>query len=99
MAISRLSFASIVCAVMLGLTPAKGDTNSVQGQITSSDGKPVAHVEVRADRTDAVGKRMVTKTDENGYYKLASLPAGKYSISVVTEAGSAVRASSATATI
>lgn len=96
---SRLSVASIVCAAMLGLAPAKGDTNSVQGQITGSDGKPVAHVTVRADRTDAVGKQMVTKTDANGYYQFASLPAGKYSISVVTEAGSSVQAAGATATI
>ena len=84
---------------MLGLTPAKGDTNSVQGQITGDDGKPVAHVDVQAQRTDAAGKRIVTKTDANGYYKFAALPAGKYSISVVTEAGSGVRATGATATI
>ena len=98
MAMSRLSFASIVCAIMLGLTPAKGDTNSVQGQITGSDGKPVAHAEVQAERTDAAGKRIVTKTDANGYYKFAALPAGKYSITVVTDSGAAP-AAGASATI
>jgi len=83
---------------MLSLTPVKGDTNSVQGLITGADGKPVARAEVQADRTDAAGKRVVTKTDANGYYKFAALPAGKYSITVVTEGGSA-RASAATATV
>ena len=98
MATSRLSIASIVCAVMLGLASAKGDTNAVQGLITGADGKPVAHAEVRAERTDAAAKRIVTKTDANGYYKFASLPAGKYSITVVTDAG-AVQAAGATATV
>jgi len=42
---------------------------------------------------------MTTTTDANGYYKFASLPSGKYSISVETEAGSGVRAAAATATI
>lgn len=95
---SRLSFGSIVCAITLGLASAKGDTSSVQGVITGSDGKPLAQAEVRADRTDAAGKRVVTKTDANGHYKFASLPAGKYSITVVTEAGSP-RGSGATATV
>jgi carboxypeptidase family protein len=98
MAMSRLSVASIVCAVTLGLAPAKGDTNSVQGLITGADGKPVAHAEVRAERTDAAAKRIVTTTDANGHYKFAALPAGKYSITVVTDAGS-VQAAGATATV
>jgi hypothetical protein len=98
MAMSRLSFASIVCGTIVGLTPIKADTNSVQGLITGTDGKPLAHVEVRADRTDAAGKRVVTKTDANGHYRFASLPTGKYSITVVTENGSP-QAAGATATI
>jgi len=98
MAMSRLSVGSIVCGVMLGLTPVKGDTNSVQGLITGADGKPVPHAEVRADRTDAPGKRVVTKTDANGNYKFAALPAGKYSITVVTEGGGP-SATGATATV
>ena len=98
MATNRLGVASIVCVVMLGFASAKGDTNSVQGTITSSDGKPVAHAEVQAQRTDAAGKRVVTKTDANGNYKFASLPAGRYNISVVTE-GNSERAAAATATV
>ncbi len=98
MAMSRLSCASVVGVVMLGLASAKADTNSVQGLITGADGKPVAHAEVRAQRTDAAGNRVVTTTDVNGRYKFASLPAGKYSITVVTE-GNSARAAGATATI
>src|ERR1051325_7619279 len=98
MAMSRLSCASLVGVVMLSLTSAKADTNSVPGLITGEDGRPVPHAEVRAERTDAAGKRVVTKTDANGRYKFAALPAGKYSISVVTEDGSP-RAAAATATV
>mgnify|MGYP003949142923 CR=1 FL=1 len=98
MALSRCRIASVVCGVMAVLTPVKADTNSVQGLITGADGKPIAHAEVVAQRTDAAAKGVVTKTDANGRYKFASLPAGKYSISVVTEKSSE-RPAAASATV
>jgi hypothetical protein len=98
MAKSHIRIALVVCGMMAALIPASADTNSVQGLITGEDGKPLAHAEVRANRTDAAGKQVITKTDANGRYKFASLPAGKYSITVVAERGSE-RPAAATATI
>jgi hypothetical protein len=98
MAMSHLGVASILCGVMASFTAAKADTNTVQGLITGSDGKPLAHAEVRAERTDAVAKRVVTKTDANGHYTFTALPTGRYSISVVAER-SAQRPAAATATV
>src|SRR4051812_44388304 len=98
MATSQCRIATLVCGLLAAFTPIRADTNSVQGLITSADGKPLAHAEVRANRTDASAKQAVTTTDANGRYKFASLPAGKYSITVVTEGGSQ-RAAGATATV
>jgi hypothetical protein len=98
MAPSHCRVATVVCGLFAAFTPLRADTNSVQGLITGIDGKPLAHAEVHANRTDAAGKQAVTTTDVNGRYKFASLPAGKYSITVVTEAG-AQRAAGATATV
>src|SRR5438270_13635435 len=93
--------ASILLGVMATFTPVKADTNStnsVQGLITGRDGKPLAHAEVRAERTDAVAKRVVTTTDDKGHYLFTSLPAGQYSITVLPERSSQ-QAAAATATV
>jgi Carboxypeptidase regulatory-like domain len=94
--------ASIVIGIMASLTPINADTNSksdsVQGLITGADGKPLVHAEVRAERTDAVAKRVVTQTDDKGHYVFTSLPTGKYSITVVPERSSQ-QAAAATATV
>jgi hypothetical protein len=98
MARSHWGVASLLCGIVAAFTSAQADTNSVQGLITGKDGKPLAHAEVFAQRTDAAGKRITTKTDDKGHYIFTSLPAGKYSITVVTERGASEPAR-ATATI
>ena len=76
-----------VIATAASLSADTKNTNSVQGLITGADGKPLVHAEVRADRTDATGKRVTTTTDDKGHYLFTALPAGKYSITVVPERG------------
>lgn len=100
MARSRWSTAAIAVAVIASFTVVRADTpkNSLEGFVKGIDGKPLAHAEVRANRTDAAAAQLVTKTDNNGRYVFTALPAGKYSIVVVPERSGQV-AGSATATL
>jgi hypothetical protein len=80
------------------VSAAQAGPNSIRGQITGADGKPLPGAEVRAARQDGTGKRLTTKTDAKGEYVFASIPAGRYSISVVAQ-NSSETAARATATI
>ncbi len=88
---TRLSFvlALIACAGMsLGTVFAQGeDVNggTVRGQIVDTTDKqnPIEGVEVKIVNTD--GKEFTAKTDANGDYVRAGLPAGRYLISIYKE--------------
>jgi len=93
--------AASLAGVIASAAPLSADTpntNSVQGSITGADGKPLVHAVVQAQRTDAAGKSLTTKTDDKGHYLFTALPAGKYSITVVPERGNQ-QAFSATANV
>ena len=93
--------AASLAGVMATAVPLSADTkntNIVEGLITGADGKPLVHAEVRAQRTDAAGKRVTTTTDDKGRYVFTALPAGKYSITVLPER-STQQVAAATATM
>lgn len=90
MAAGRWSIASALCGVLLLAGSAQADTkdtNSIQGLVINKAGKPVAGAEVKAQRKDSTAPPVVTKTDERGLYAFTSLPAGKYSVTVVADNG------------
>ena len=84
----RLNFMLIVVCVSisLGIAFAQDDATNggtVQGQITdiTPAQNPIEGVEVKIVAQDG-GKEWTTKTDADGNYKHAGLPAGRYSISI-----------------
>jgi carboxypeptidase family protein len=77
----------MVCGALLPLSPLLADTPSIQGLVLNTEGKPVPGAEVRADRADVSAKRVTVRTNSDGRYVFNSLPAGRYSITVVAESG------------
>ena len=89
---SRLSFAIIVIiciAMFFGIAFAQEDaanSGTLRGQITdvTPTQNPVEGVEVKIVEQDG-GKEFITKTDADGNYVHAGLPAGRYMISISKE--------------
>jgi hypothetical protein len=61
------------------------DNKSIQGTVTSTDGKPLAEATVRAERLDAKAAPAFTKTDERGNYAFKNLPAGAYVVIAIVK--------------
>ena len=75
-----LAFSTTLCA----------QTSSVEGNITSADGHPLKHAEIRFEQRSRQISPIISRTDGNGHYT-AALPRGLYKMSVA--AGGAVKAS------
>ena len=90
MASSQWRVALILCGAVLVFNSALADPGKsqqrVDGVVVNKDGKPVPDAEVRADSTNSAA-RFVTRTNADGKYVFASLPEGKYSITVVSQNG------------
>jgi hypothetical protein len=90
MARSQWRVALILCGAVFALNSAiagpKEGPQRVDGVVVNKEGKPVPDAEVRADSTDSA-VRFVTRTNADGKYVFASLPEGKYSITVVSQNG------------
>ena len=87
MATSQWRIPLILCGALCALSSVSGGQQQrVDGIVVNKEGKPVANAEVRADSTNSPA-RFVTTTNENGKYVFASLPVGKYSITVVSQNG------------
>ena len=54
----------------------------IEGQVVDSSGFPVSNARVRVRRVDAVGggSDLVADTDDDGTYRIGSLPAGRYQL-------------------
>ncbi|MGA2763781.1 MAG: carboxypeptidase-like regulatory domain-containing protein [Spirochaetia bacterium] len=77
----------IFAAAQAGLTPTGG--NDLSGRITGSGGRPVAGALIQA----CSGKLCVpARTDAEGFFTLADLPAGSYEIDISPPRGSLARA-------
>ena len=58
---------------------AQTTTSTIQGTVTDANGAVVAGVEVKVSGTALAAERATT-TDEEGFYRLAALPAGTYTL-------------------
>ncbi len=75
----RTSTLALVVALLLGIAPLSAQTrSSVTGRIVSTDGAPIPGAVVTAT-SDSLTRESVT--DQDGRYRLPSLPAGTYEIS------------------
>lgn len=75
--------AAALFAFILACSSASADTKAIQGTLIGKDGKPVAGVDIRADRLDAKAPPATTKTDPQGRYVFKVLPVGAYKITVI----------------
>lgn len=75
-----LSAVFVMCSLLLVTTSLWAEGNSIRGIVTDAKGKPVAGVEVRAERTDAKGPSIVASTDAKGSYVLNHLAVGTYKV-------------------
>lgn len=80
MSISKLLL--IFGAMLLVSLPAAAQFGQVDGYIDGPDKKPVAGAVVAFDRLDN-NAHTETKSDKKGYYQIATLPTGDYSITVL----------------
>lgn len=72
---SVLKAVSSLLLVFFAATMAMAQTASVEGVITTKEGKPASQVNIRLA---ALNKTIAT--DSNGYYRFNNLPIGKYSL-------------------
>jgi hypothetical protein len=75
-----LSFIAVACALLLTITSAWAEGNSIRGVVTDRNGKRVPGAEIRAERTDAKGPAAAATTDANGQYALNHLALGTYKL-------------------
>ena len=75
-----LSAAFIAFSLSLACTSLHAEGNSIRGVVIDAKGKPVAGVEIRADRTDGKGPVAVASTDAKGQYTLNHLAVGTYKV-------------------
>ncbi len=86
--LKRCGFRLIVLAltlIMLHLlspsTPAQTTTSTIEGKVTDANGAVVAGAEVKVSGTTLAAERSAL-TDAEGFYRLAALPAGAYTVTV-----------------
>ena len=71
---------SVGFSLLITTASAWAEGNSIRGVVTDPKGKPVAGVEIRADRTDAKGPAAVAVSDAKGQYSLSHLAVGTYKV-------------------
>ena len=83
---SRL--AALTCSTLFLLVgTAFGQTSTISTEIKGADGRPAANAEVRVDRVDRKAAPVIRRTDAKGKLTVASLPAGKYLVTVTSAQG------------
>ena len=77
MALARYKTAVLICIAFLFSATVNAQSLFIKGNVTTSDGKPAAQVNVQLTELNKT-----TATDENGAFQFLNLPAGKYSLVV-----------------
>jgi hypothetical protein len=72
-------FVVLAVALMFGFAAAQVPTGRIQGKVSDDQGTPLPGVSVTCDSTRLVGLAN-TVTDQNGVYRIFSLPSGLYSV-------------------
>jgi hypothetical protein len=72
-------------ALLFVSSAAWGDTKSIVGTVTGTDGKPLIDAGVWAERLDAKASPTITKTVANGQYVFKDLPIGVYQVLVTVK--------------
>lgn len=84
---TRLAAVIVLFLVIFFLQPmgrslvAQTTTSTIEGTVTDANGAVVAGAEVKVSGTSLAAERATT-TNEEGFYRLAALPAGTYTLTV-----------------
>src|SRR5215203_2478123 len=76
-----LSLVFLLFQFSASLSTAQTTTSTIEGAVTDPNGAVVAGATVKATGTTLATERTVT-TDADGFYRLAALPAGTYTLTV-----------------
>ncbi len=76
-----LSLAFLLFQSSVPVSPAQTTTSTIEGTVTDPNGAVIAGATVRASGTTLATER-TANTDAGGFYRLAALPAGTYTITV-----------------
>ena len=75
-----LSFGFILPHLLVQPATAQTTTASIEGTVKDAQGRVVAGAQLTA-KSETVGLERTTTSDEDGFYRLTALPAGRYSLS------------------
>src|SRR5215471_13816674 len=85
---SRFGYA-IICAPLLAIymlaqagAQSQTQTGALKGKVKERNGKALEGVAVRATNAENTEDKRETKSDANGDFEFAALPAGRYSLSL-----------------
>jgi len=87
---SRAALAALLLAIALPIAAASQATGTPQGTITDPMGRPLADATLRLKGIDS-DQTFETRSDANGAFQFATIPAGDYMISVDTPGFSGAR--------
>lgn len=71
----------VTCLLFSSAVLSQTTTSSIEGTITDANGALIAGAEVKASGTPLASERSVTANEE-GFYRITALPAGKYILTV-----------------
>jgi hypothetical protein len=78
---------SAICASLLVVSVALGQTATLQGDVKGVDGRAAKGAEVRIERQDKKGQPVVVKTDSRGRFAVNSVAEGSYTMTAVVAGG------------
>ena len=80
---------SLLCCLLVIIAPALAESSQrpgrVQGQVTDTDGNPLAGVQVKATNPEAPVGTLISTSDDGGYFSVIGLITGRWSFSFQKE--------------
>jgi TonB family protein len=77
----QLSVAALLCAIALPLSATSQPSSAPSGRVSDPSGRPLADATLRLAPSNG-GETAETRSDANGNFQFAQLPAGEYMLSV-----------------
>ena len=92
--ISVLMTLVLCLALLMGCGAQQGETGSIEGTVTDSDGEPVVGMGVWIVSGTTGFPETAVETNEEGYYQIGSVPSGTFEVAVHERGGNSIAAKS-----